>query len=105
MNKKLYYDILLGFYGSLLTERQQRICEAYFSEDESLQEISEEENVSRSAVYDTVKTCRSELDQYEEKLHLYSDSRKRMKLYEMIRKAGNKTVSSLVDQLINTETD
>ncbi len=105
MNDKIYYDSLFAFYGELLTERQQRICEAYYSDDNSLQEISEAENISRSAVYDAVKTCRKELDSYESKLHLYESYRKRIKIYERIREKGDAEISSLVDELINTETD
>ena len=105
MNEKLYYDALLGFYAPLLTQRQQRICESYFSEDYSLQEIAENESISRSAVYDTVNKCRGELDSLEEKLHLYEAFRKRTKLYESIRDAGNEEVSRLVDELIKAETE
>lgn len=102
---KIEINQLLDFYGVLLTERQQSICESYFREDLSLQEIAEISGVSRSAVHDTVKRCEKELQAYEDKLHLYASYRKRMKLYEQIRARSDEETGRLLDLCIDTEND
>lgn len=105
MENKIYINSLLDFYGRLLTENQQKICHYYYQEDLSLQEIAEIEKTSRSAVYDTVKRCRDDLDTYEEKLHLYKSYQKRRKLYEKIRSRSDGETGKLIDQCIDSEID
>ena len=46
---------LIDLYGSLLTSNQLNILELYYMEDLSLKEIGEELNISRNAVFDTLK--------------------------------------------------
>ena len=70
MKKIAEQGILYDFYGALLTEHQQRICEAYIYDDLSLSEIAESEGISRQAVHDTLKNCDKALLNYESKLHL-----------------------------------
>lgn len=103
MENKIFTNALLDFYGELLTENQRRICRYYYEEDLSLQEIAELENISRSAVYDTIKRCRHELNHYEEVLHLYENWKKRNALYQKIKAAGNEEVNRLIDACIETE--
>jgi predicted DNA-binding protein YlxM (UPF0122 family) len=64
--KTLLYD----FYGELLTERQKNIYELYNLHDLSLGEISEQMNISRQGVYDALKRCDKQLNNYESKLKL-----------------------------------
>lgn len=102
--KKLEMDLLLDFYGDLLTPRQQEICRYYCREDLSLQEIAEIEHISRAAVYDMIDRCRSELFHYEEVLHLASSCRKRLQLYEQMLKSEDlKEVRDLIRQCRDTE--
>ena len=105
MQSKLYYNSLLYFYENLLTQKQQEICNFYFRDDLSLQEISELVNTSRAAIHDTIKRCRSELDLYEEKLCMHASYIKRCKLYDKIRKVGSAKVVKLIDQCLDTEID
>lgn len=66
MKKTLLYD----FYGELLTENQKSIYELYHLLDLSLGEISEQMGISRQGVFDTLKRCDKQLNNYEKKLKL-----------------------------------
>ena len=103
MENKIYTNALLDFYGTLLTEKQRRICDYYFNEDYSLQEIADIEQISRSAVHDVVRRARNEMETYEEKMSLYKNYKKRMKLYQEIKAFGIKEINDLTDQCIDTE--
>ena len=76
LEKKNYYNILFGYYGALLTEKQQALFEEYYGEDFSLSEIASEYNISRNAVHDTIKKVLTILDDFEEKLGLYKKDKK-----------------------------
>lgn len=64
---------LFECYSTLLTEKQMNYMELYYADDYSLGEIAEEFNVSRQAVYDNIKRTGKILEDYERKLHLFSD--------------------------------
>jgi len=68
MDKKLENNLLLDFYGSMLTEKQRQIMSLYVEEDSSLSEIATELKTSRQAIYDAVKSSENILKTYEEKL-------------------------------------
>lgn len=62
--------LLFDFYGELLTDNQKKIYEQHYLDDLSLGEISEQLNISRQGVFDTLKRCDHQLNQFEEKLQL-----------------------------------
>lgn len=66
-------NALFEFYSTLLTEKQMNYIELYYADDFSLGEIAEEYGVSRQAVYDNIKRTGKILENYERKLHLYSN--------------------------------
>lgn len=68
IKKILEINELLDIYGDLLTVKQRQVMNLYYEEDLSLGEISEELNVSRQAVYDTVKKSEQLLYSYEKSL-------------------------------------
>lgn len=100
---KVAINNLLDYYDVLLTDKQLDICNLYFREDLSLQEISEELNVTRASVYDTVHRCEKILSNYEEKLRLYESSKKRRYLYSKIKGYNIDEVNIIIDELIKTE--
>ena len=61
---------LFGFYGELLTIKQQDYLRYYFEDDYSIVEIAEVETVSRQAVSDNIKRGIDQLLKYEHVLHL-----------------------------------
>lgn len=71
MDKKIYYNELYDYYKDLLTEKQREYYENYYFEDYSLQEIAQNQNVSRNAVHNQIKIVLEKLDFYEDKLKNY----------------------------------
>lgn len=71
MNDIIYYNNLFDYYGELLTLTQINYFKAYYCDNLSLSEISEEYNVSRNAISKTLKEVKDKLDYYESILHLY----------------------------------
>ncbi len=70
MDKILYKTLLYDFYSELLTDKQREIFEMYYLQDYSLQEISEQFNITRQGVRDTIKRTEKNLNEYESKLNL-----------------------------------
>jgi len=63
-------NLLLDFYGALLTTRQLQACRLYYEENLSLGEIADLFNVTRQGVHDTVRRAEAQLESYESKLLL-----------------------------------
>ena len=68
MEEKLKNNLLLDFYGNMLTEKQRQIMSLYIEQDTGLSEIAEELKTSRQAIYDAVKSSEKLLNSFEEKL-------------------------------------
>lgn len=65
--------MLYDFYGALLKENKREIFEEHILNDLSFSEIAREHGISRQAVYDLIKRCSKELEDYEAKLHLIEE--------------------------------
>ena len=102
MNIEKMVEIGLMFeqYKELLTEKQKEIVSLYYEEDYSLGEISENLNVSRQGVYDTLKRSEKILRDYEDKLKLVS---KLQEQEEFIKLVENKIVDIKQDLLQNKD--
>ena len=68
MENNIRNNLLLDFYGSMLTDKQKEVMRLYFECDSSYSEIASVLNMSRQAVYDNVKVSKNLLETYEEKL-------------------------------------
>ena len=75
-------NALFEFYAALLTDKQMNYIELYYADDYSLAEIAEEFGVSRQAVYDNIKRTEKILEDYEMKLHMYSDYIVRSQIFD-----------------------
>ena len=75
-------SMLFDIYGGLLTDKKKRVMEMYHEDDMSLSEIAEELEVSRAAVYDSLRSAESLLHSYEEKLGILDYYLRRGKLAE-----------------------
>lgn len=61
---------LWDIYNKLLTPTQQEITDLYFNLDLTVSEIAQEKGISRQAVSECLKTCKSQLEEYESKLKI-----------------------------------
>lgn len=66
--ERVRVDILVKYYGKMLTEKQQNILSMYIDNNLSLAEVSEELKISRQAVKDAVDNSIAALNNMEEKL-------------------------------------
>ena len=80
----LKYSYLFDYYGELFTDKQKEYFVDYYFNNLTLQEIADNNGVSRNAVHKNIKDILSKLDYYEEKLNLYSNKKKIEKLIENI---------------------
>lgn len=67
--------LLLDVYGELLTERQRQFMRLHFEEDLSFSAIARESEISRQAVYDSVKHAVQSLQHFERTLRLVHRTR------------------------------
>lgn len=100
IDKMVEIGLLFEQYKDLLTEKQREIVTLYYEEDYSLGEISENLNVSRQGVYDTLKRSEKILREYEDKLHLVS---KHNQQEEILKSVEDKIVDIKQDLLQNRD--
>ena len=103
MRDKLYFNNLLDFYETLLTDKQKNICDLYFRHDLSLQEIAENEGISRSAIHDMIKRASEEMEDYENKLHLYKNNKKRNDIYNQMIKIADEDMLYLIKKCLKID--
>ena len=80
-----YINELMDLYGPLLTDKQRSILIKYYEFNLSLSEISEELNITRSAVSDTLEHAKEKLISYENKLKL---NEKQCRIKEIIKNSS-----------------
>ena len=102
IEKMVEIGLLFEQYKELLTDKQKEIVALYYEEDYSLGEISENLNVSRQGVYDTLKRSEKILRDYEEKLHLVSKIQEQEKNIKIIK---DKIIDIKEDLLHNRDCD
>lgn len=66
-------NLMLDFYGDLLTKKQRRILESYYALNFSLVEIAQEERSSRQAVHNLLHRGVQILEDLETKLSMVRD--------------------------------
>lgn len=81
LNQTEWMNELLDRYEALLTEKQLDVMNLYYKEDLSYQEIADDLDISKSAVYDIIKRVTQNLQDYEHKLGL---ARKQRVLDELL---------------------
>ncbi len=86
MEKIVEQGILYDFYGALLTGHQQRIYEQAVYENLSLNEIAEQEGISRQAVHDLLQRSTRQMQRYEDKLGMIGRFRRLREDAETLRR-------------------
>ena len=99
MKKTEQMNEYLDWYGILLTEKQQDICDLYFKEDLSLSEISENYDISRAAVLDTIKRSQKILEDYEKKIQLIKKYHARCEIYDKIKELNIGIVNEYLEKI------
>lgn len=75
--KRYRMSLLLDTYGELLTDKQRTFLHRYYEEDFSFGEIAREFDVSRQAIFDSVKHGEASLENYERVLGLVKTAGKK----------------------------
>ena len=65
MDSFLKFSVLFDYYGSLLTETQQNICDMYYNQNLSLTETAEDLGITKQGVRDALKKAEKLLLKYE----------------------------------------
>ncbi len=93
----------LDVYESLLTSKQRNICDYYYREDYSLAEIAELLDISRSAIFDTIKKSELLLTEYEEKIGFIAYQKKVQHCFKTLNSLNNVEVNTIINQCLDTE--
>ena len=92
----MHYVELFDYYGELFTDKQKEYFMDYYFNNLTLQEIADNNVVSKNAVHKTIKDITEKLDYYESKLNLYSNKKKIEKLIENIDKEIKEKIEELI---------
>jgi uncharacterized protein len=86
LEKKEYFGQLLLLYGKLLTKNISHRMELFYLNDYSITEISEVEEVSRNAVFESLSHGERQLEKYEDSLGLYKKNQRLALIAEKLSK-------------------
>jgi len=75
MEERVYYISLYDYYGNLLTEKQKKYFEDYYFDNLTMEEIAENDFISKNAVSKQIISIKEKLDYYEENLNLYKNKK------------------------------
>ena len=92
----IYYETLFDYYGDLFTDKQKEYFIDYYFNNLTLQEIADNNGVSKNAVHKNIKDITKKLDYYESKLNLYKNKNK---IEELIKNI-DKNIKEQIEELI-----
>lgn len=70
MEERVYIISLYDYYGKLLTEKQQKYFEDYYFDNLTMEEIAENDKISKNAVSKQLINIKEKLNYYENILKL-----------------------------------
>ena len=97
MDSFLELSLLYEYYGSMLTETQQEICDLYYNQNLTLTEIAEDVGITKQGVSDALKKSEKLLYNYEKNLHI---KEKNNRLGDLVQKI----ITLTNDSAISSET-
>lgn len=92
----IYYVELFDYYGELFTSKQKEYFIDYYFNNLTLQEIADNNGISRNAVHKNIKDILKKLDYYEEKLSLYNNRKKILKILDKVDKNIKEEIEGLI---------
>ena len=96
MKEREYLLSLYEIYSNLLTEKERSYFEYYYFEDYSLQEIADNNDVSRAYVSKYINSIESNLVDFEKALMLLE---KRNKIKEVLEDLDEETRNKIIELL------
>ncbi len=99
MSDREEINLLLDYYGVLLTEHQRSVLSDYYMDDLSMQEIAENMNVSKAAVSDLIRRSVRLLYSYEEKMHLLKQREDLEKLISAMKDQDDQIMERYIREL------
>ena len=97
LGKDLFVGTLNDVYGEFLGDKQRRILSAYYDEDLSLAEISENEGITRQAVLDSIKRTTAKLYALEKKCGYAKKFSELKRLSDFAKNGDKKALSQIID--------
>ena len=73
MEETLYLTSLYDYYKKLLTEKECSYFEDYYFDNLTMEEIADNNGISKNAVSKSLIEVKNKLNDYESKLNLYSN--------------------------------
>ncbi|MBE5780441.1 MAG: DNA-binding protein [Clostridiales bacterium] len=98
MEERVWINLLMDFYGGLLTKHQRDTLELYLMEDLSLGEIAEETGITRQGVRDAIVRGKAALNQAEENAGIvkrYLEFRERMEEVRAMAEGNESLITKL----------
>lgn len=93
MENVLYLTELYDYYSNLFTEKQKSYFEDYYFDNLTMEEIAENNNVSKNAISKTLIEVKEKLIEYENALHLYE---RRKKIESLLDEETLNTISEYI---------
>ena len=97
LEKSIRLCLLNDFYGNLLTQNQQAVLDSYLNYNMPLTEISQNLNITRQGVLDTIKKATAKLEDFEQKLGMLSKYLKQTEIVEKAKVINEKTLKQIMD--------
>ena len=91
-------NLLLDFYGELLTKKRKETMELYFKEDFSLSEIADILQITKSGVHDSIEKSITKLEDYEKKLKILQRHVEKSKLLNEWESLSKESIKELIDK-------
>ena len=99
LEKTVRLSSLYDLYKNLLTEKQRQYFEEYYFNDESLKEVAENFNVSRNAIYLSLKEVEEALEDFEAKLSLKAKQDKKEELLNKLKDNASSEALKIIEEL------
>lgn len=99
LEKNVRLSSLYDLYKNLLTEKQRQYFEEYYFNDESLKEVAENFNVSRNAIYLSLKEVEETLEDFESALALKAKQDQKTELLNKLKANADEDSLKIIEEL------